>query len=277
MDHYTTLGISRTASPDEIKQAFRKLAMQHHPDKGGDIQKFQEISLAYETLGDPNKRAAYDNPPRSHGFNNHPGGFEFTVNGFNLNDIFSGAFRQGHGSAHTNPFVDPFRQQGPGKQVYRTQLGISLLESYHGTEKILQVSTPEGARTINIKVPEGINTGNQVRYDNVLDNAHLIIDFVVSPDLKFERRGNDLYTNIPISILDLIVGTKLEFKTINDRMLSITVPPRTQPYMSFRLSGEGMPIQNTGKYGDQIVLLKPLTPANIDDEIVEAIMRCQNK
>jgi DnaJ-class molecular chaperone len=277
MDHYNTLGIAKTASSEDIKQAFRKLAMQHHPDRGGDIEKFQEVSLAYETLSDPDKRAAYDNPRVQPRFTAPPSGFEFTVNGFNLNDIFNSAFKQGSGGAHTNPFMDPFRQQGPGKQVYRTQLGISLLESYHGVEKILQVGTPEGTRTINIKVPEGINTGNQVRYDAVLDNAHLIIDFVVSPDLKFERRGNDLYTNIPISILDLIVGTKLEFNTINERLLSIVVPPGTQPYMSFRLSGEGMPIQNTGKHGDQIILLKPITPANIADEIVEAIQRNQNK
>jgi len=270
MDHYNTLGVSRTASPEEIKKAYRKLAMQHHPDQGGDISKFHAINEAYETLGDPNKKSLYDNP--QHQSNPmHPGGFSFTSNGFDFNDIF----RQAFGQRGPNPFENsPFRQT---QQLYRTRLEVSLLASYHGEEKLLQVSTPTGTNTIKIKVPPGTNSGDQVKYDGLIDGAHLIIEFIVSPDLKFDRRGNDLYFNLPISVLDLIVGTTIDFRTIDGKMLSVNIPPNTQPNKQIKISGEGMPISNSGNYGDQILLLKPILPDNIHTDIIDAITRTRNK
>ena len=268
MDHYKTLGVSHGASPDEIKKAFRKLAMQYHPDKGGDINKFQEISSAYEILSDPNKRAVYDAPAPQNpfgGFAQHPGGFSFNVNGF---DVFRQAF--GH-----NPFEQSSAR--PQQQLYRTRLEVSLLDSYYGAEKVLQLSTPTGVKTVNIKVPSGISTGDQIRYEGVIDGASLIIEFLVAPDLKFDRRGSDLYFNLPISVLALIVGETIDFRTINGKTLSVAIPPRTQPSMQIKLAGEGMPIADSGHYGDQILLLKPLIPDKIDSEVIEAIKRSQTK
>lgn len=270
MDHYSTLGVSRAASPEEIKKAYRKLAMQYHPDKGGDISKFHAINEAYETLSDPNKKHLHDNPPPQNPFG-QPGGFSYSAAGFDFNDIF----RQAFGQRGPSPFENsPFRQT---QQLYRTRLEVSLMDSYLGEEKVLQVSTPTGTSAIKIKVPPGTNSGDQVRYDGVIDGAHLVIEFIVSPDLKFDRRGNDLYFNLPISILDLIVGETIDFRTIDGKMMSVTIPAKTQPNMQIRLAGQGMPISNSGQYGDQILLLKPILPDNIHNDIVDAILRTRTK
>lgn len=265
MDHYSTLGVSRDASQEEIKKAYRKLAMTHHPDKGGDPAEFQKLNDAYEVLSNPDKKLQYDNPSvRSS--NPFPGGFQFDQNHFDIGDIFNQIFGGARG------FGGGINQ----KQIFRTQVSISLLDAYIGKEHTFQISTPTGVKVINVKVPLGINNGDQVRYENVIDNGTLIIGFHVLPDLRFDRNGDDLYCNLPISVLDLIIGTKVNFTTISGKTIEVTIPPNTQPSHQIRLSGLGMPVKNAANvYGDQILLLKPFVPANISQDIIDAIIRNQ--
>lgn len=261
MDHYTTLGVAKNATPDEIKKAYRKLASQHHPDKGGDTHKFQEIQTAYDTLIDPDKRQQYDNP-QPQGF---PGGFGFHSQHFDLNDLFGQVFRD-----HNGP-------RGVRKQVFRTKVDITLQDAYHGTNKILELNTLNGKKVIDIKVPPGANNQDQMRFDNVMDNGILMVEFNMMPDLRFERRGNDLYCNQSINVLDLIVGTEFHFKTISGKELNVTIKPKTQPFQTIRIAGQGMPIVNTNGYGDQYILLKPYIPDKIDNEIIDTILRNREK
>ena len=268
MDHYNTLGVPRSATQEEIKKAYRKLAMQHHPDRGGNQDQFQLVQTAYDILGDPQKRAAYDNPPQQNqfsGFAQHPGGFSFNVNGFDLNDIFGQAFRQ-----------NPFQNQQPQKQIYRTRVNVSLIDVYYGKEQVLQLGTPKGLKTINVTIPAGIQSGQSIRYENIIEDGALIIEYIIQPDLRFNREGDNLYATLPISIFDLIVGTNIKFKTIAGVELDVHIPPRTQTYNQIRLAGHGMPTANGGK-GDQILLLKALIPANINSEIIDVIKRHQSK
>jgi molecular chaperone DnaJ len=260
MDHYAVLGVAKNATPDEIKKAYRKLASQHHPDKGGDTNKFQEIQTAYDTLSDPQKRAMYDNP-QPQGF---PGGFNVHMGGMDINDIFGQMFNQQFGHR-------------PQRQVYRTQVIVSLLEAYNGTNKILELNTNTEKKIIDIKVPKGVNSGDQLRYDNVLDGASLLIEFNVIPDLRFERRGSDLFCNHSIDVLDLITGTNIEFTTISNKKLNVTIKPKTQPFMQVKLAGQGMPITNSSLYGDQYILLKPFISDNIDNDIIDSILRSRKK
>lgn len=265
MDHYTILGLNKNATPDEIKKAYRKLASQNHPDKGGDTSKFQKIQEAYDILSDPQKRSQYDNPMQ-HGFMHNqqgfPGGFNFNFNGggIDINDIFSQFFTQ----------PNMHRQS---RQVFRTGIAVSLKEAYTGTNKILDLNTQSGKKVIDIKIPPGINNGDQIRYDNVIDNAVLLVEFNVLPDLRFDRKGPDLYCNQSISVLDLIVGTTIDFVTLSGKTLQISIKPKTQPHANIKLAGYGMPIPNTNQYGDQYLLIKPYIPDNINDEIINSILR----
>ena len=265
MDHYTTLGVDKNATPEDIKKAFRKLASMHHPDKGGDTATFQKIQNAYDVLSDPNKRMQYDSPPQHQfsGFNG-PGGFHFNVNGMDVGDIFSTFFGGG------NPFDNRHRNQKP---VFRTTVGISLHQSYIGGSQLLNLQTQQGPITVTINIPKGVDNGNQIRYDNLIDGASLIVEFRIHPDLRFERQGQDLYSPQKIDVLDLIVGTTLDFQTISGKIFKVTVPKNTQPFMQLKIAGQGMPIPNTNQYGDQILLLKPYIPDKIDKAIIDSILQ----
>lgn len=266
MDYYSTLGVDRNASQDEIKKAYRRLANQHHPDKGGDSAMFQKIQEAYSTLSDPQKKSLYDNPqPQFQGFPGGfggagfpGGGFHFQFGGDGFEDIFS-IFRN--------------QQNANRRPTYRTRVDITLKEAYTGTDKILELNTPQGRKVVNIKVPKGVNNNDQMKYDNLIDYGTLIIEFNILPDLRFERRGLDLYCNHEISVLDLIVGTSISFHTIGDKELNVQIKPKTQPNAQIKISAHGMPMRNTEHYGDQYILLKPYIPDNINQEIVDSILR----
>lgn len=263
MDHYNTLGVPRNADQDTIKKAYRKLAMQHHPDKGGDPSQFQKISEAYETLSNTDKRFQYDNPSaQPQGF---PGGFNFNAQGFDINDLFSQIFGQ-----------QRFHHQQRQTQVLRTQVYVSLLDSFNGSTQMMQLNTHQGVKVVNFSVPKGVDSGDQVRYDNLLDDATLIVQFIVHKELKFDRSGDDLYSNVPISVLDLITGTKIEFTTISGKKLEVDIKPLTQPTDQIRIKGYGMPIRDSGFYGDQLLLLKPYIPDNISQDIIDSIISNKN-
>jgi curved DNA-binding protein len=260
MDYYAVLGVPKTATPDEIKKAYRKLASQHHPDKGGDKTMFQQVQEAYSVLSDPDKRVQYDNPAPQ----GWPGSFTVNAAGFDINDIFSQIFNQPH-------------MHRPSRQVFRTSVNVSLKEAYYGGSKILEINTQTGKKVIDVKIPAGVNSGDQLRYDKIIDQAILLIEFSVMPDLRFERRGHDLYCNVSVSVLDLIAGADFEFNTINDKTLKVHIKPKTQPFMHVKLSNYGMPIMNSSNYGDQYLLLKPYIPDNIDQEIIDSILRSRTK
>jgi DnaJ-class molecular chaperone len=262
MEHYQTLGVAKTATPDEIKKAYRKLASKHHPDKGGDTAIFQKIQTAYDILSNPQKRQEYDNPmPQGNPFGGFPGGFQFHTNGGSFEDIFEMFNRQ--------------QQRRPQQQIFRTTIAITLEQVYYGGEQIINLQTPTTTKPVKVEVPKGINDGHQVRIDNVLDGASLIVEFRIHPHLKYDRRGSDLYCNHPVSVLDLIVGTSFEFTTLSGKTLEVTVPPMTQPHMQLKVAGHGLPKPGTVLFGDQIILLKPFVPAIIDEQIINAIKKAK--
>lgn len=263
MDHYNTLGVNKNASPDEIKQAYRKLASIHHPDKGGDTSRFQEIQSAYETLSDPSKKAEYDMPRQpfgSHGFNHSPfgfntGGFSFQSGGINIDDIFAQMFNQ---NRHFN------------YPTYKTVVNVTLEQVYNGHEQILHFNTNNGNHTIKVDIPKGIENGTQIKYENLVPNAVLIIEFRVYEHPKFKRSGLNLESEVEVSVLDLIVGSKIDFTTISGKKFEVAIKPYTQSNTTLRLVGQGL--SNHYSTGDQLLLIKPIIPANIDDRIIEAII-----
>jgi DnaJ-class molecular chaperone len=258
MEHYQTLGVSKNASPDEIKKAYRKLASQHHPDKGGDTSTFQTIQTAYDILSNPEKRQQYDNPmPQGFSQGFPGGGTHFNMNGFNMDELFGQMFRQ---------------QQHQRNNVFRTTFWITLEQVYLGGEEVLKLQTPSGMHMVKVNIPKGIPDGGQVRYEKVIESNDLIVEYRIHNHLKYDRKLNDLYCNHQISVLDLIVGTSFEFTTIGNKTLEVTVPSKTQPHMHLKLGGHGLPIHGTNAYGDQIILLKPFIPDIIDTRITDSIL-----
>ena len=268
MEHYETLGVAKTATPDEIKKAYRKLASKNHPDKGGDTATFQKIQTAYDTLSDPQKRQEYDNPSpfgrNQGGFpgGGFPGGFSFGQAGFD--DIIGQFMRQA-------------QQQQRQPQIFRTTIAITLEQVYFGGEQIINLQTPTSTKPVKIDVPKGVNDGHQVRIDNVIDGASLVVEFRVHPHLKYDRKNSDLYCNHPVSVLDLITGTSFEFTSLGGKTLEVTIPPLTQPHMHLKLAGHGLPKVGSSTYGDQIILIKPFVPTTIDEQIINAIKKAKEK
>jgi DnaJ-class molecular chaperone len=253
-DHYATLGVARTASADEIKRAFRRLASQHHPDKGGDTKKFQEIQAAYDTLGDAAKRQAYDHPAPQ--FQNFPGGFSTQ---FNMNDIFGQMFGQAFG------------QQRPQQNFVRMSLWIRLADVALGGRRPISVGTPQGTNTIEIEIPPGINDGDNVQYQGLAPGGHdLVVQFRIHPDPVWQRNDLTLTTEKSVSIWDLILGADIALKNLQGHELVAQIPPRTQPKTLLRLKGQGLR-NRSGQVGDVLLRVNAVIPDHINSELLDAI------
>ena len=257
-DYYAALGVPKTATADEIKKAFRKLASQHHPDKGGDTQKFQAIQEAYATLSDEQKRAEYDNPrPQFSGFHGHPGGV-------NINDIFGQMFGQ--------QFA---QQQHPRRSHVRMTLWISLLDVATGGRRTVSLGTQGGVSAVEIEIPLGINDGDNVQYEGIgPGRSDLVVQFKVTPDRKWQRDGLNLAQEVRIDIWNLILGGDLTIDTLTGKTLSTRVPARTQPGTVLRLKSQGLR-DRTGQIGDIMVRVQAQIPENIPPEIIDAIQKHQ--
>jgi len=264
MDHYQTLGVSPKADQKEIKKAYKKLAGKHHPDKGGDEAQFKLVSAAYQTLSDPQKRAEYDSPSPFGG-----GGNPFQQ-GNPFGDIFGDIFGQ-RGQ----------QQRQPQRPMYRTTLNVTLRQAYSGGQQALELNSQQGKKVVNVNIPKGVQTGQQTKYDNLVQpNSTMVIDFNVMNDSFFERHVHHLVCSHTISVLDLIVGTTFNFTTISGKVMKVKVAPGTQPNTQIKLGGQGMPIADprgpnvtSGQFGDQLILLKGVIPATIEQGIIDEIAK----
>ena len=250
-NHYQTLGVERTATPDEIKQAYRRLAGQHHPDKGGDKNRFQEIQAAYNIIGDAAKRASYDNPQSQFG-----GG-----HGFDFNDIFS-------------MFGQNFHQQARrGAGHVRLTLWITLHDVAVGGSRTVNLGTAAGTSTVAIDIPIGINDGDNVQYSGIgPGGADLVVQFRVHPHQQWERHGLNLIIDQKVSLWDLILGGNFNVASITNAQLTTTVPAGTQPGTLLRLRGQGLQDRN-GNQGDVFVRVSTYLPTHIAPEITDAIRK----
>ena len=245
---YPILGVSPNASPEQIKKAFKQLAMKHHPDRGGNEAEFKKINEAYAILSDPERKQQHDNP----GFN-----FRHTAGG-NFHDVFDEFFRQ---------------QRQQRTSTVRLSLYIDLKTAATGGEKLVSLQTSNGPQAVEIEIPEGINDGDTVRYTQLLEHSDLQVTFRIHPDKIWQRQGNNLTRDIEIDFWDFILGTKAEVETIYNDRIALTVPPKTQPGTLMRVRGKGMRGKYAGQQGDMFVKLTAKLPSDLPEELIDTLKR----
>ena len=243
---YQTLGVSPGATADEIKRAYRKLASQHHPDKGGDKNRFQEIQGAYDAITNP-KSAAHDTGP---GFPH--GGFNFD----HIFDVFGTRFQQGH----------PRMQQQA-----RMSLWITLRDVAQGGRRTISVGTAQGTQTVDIEIPLGINDGDAVQYPGIGPaGMDLIVSFRIHPDAEWSRQDLNLVTERTVPIWTLMLGGEIQVRDLLNTTLDVSIPSDTQPGTLIRLKSRGLR-SRAGTTGDLLIRLQAMIPKQVDADVMDQI------
>ena len=286
-DYYKLLGVDRQADEKEIKRAYRKLAVLHHPDKNpGDKraeERFKEINEAYEVLGDPAKRAKYDQLGASYEawerMGGRPGGFDWSqwtgggpggihVEVGDLDDLFGGSFSDFFqaifGGVEAGRGGRRARSRG---RDFEQPVRIRLEEAFAGTTRQVRVS----GRTLEVRIPAGARSGTRVRVAGQGEargaqpgDLFLVID--VETDPRFRRDGDDLHTEVEVGLYTSVLGGEVRVITPGGPVV-LTIPPGSQPGQTFRLKGRGMPgLAQPSKQGDLYGHLKVRLPTSLNAE-----------
>lgn len=285
-DYYDILGVSKSASKDDIKKAFRKAAVEHHPDKGGDEAKFKEINEAYEVLSDDKKKAAYDQFGHAAGasqagggaggFNGDPfGGFGTGAGGFNVDFDFSNMGGQG---GNLNDIFEMFFQ-GARNRARDVEIAITVdfEEAVRGTTKEISLRVMDRQKnerkseTVKVKIPAGIDDGQSIRLDGKGETGaggnrgSLYVHVRVRPSREFERHGADIISRLRVSMVDAALGTTVDVKTL-EGSVKVKVPAGTQNGKVIKLSGKGMPLIDSSRHGDHLIEVTVEVPTKLSSK-----------
>ena len=267
-DPYQLLGVNEQSSDQDIKSAFRKLAVKYHPDRGGDENKFKEINEAYDKIKTQEKRQQFEASKRFGG-----DGFNFNFaqgDPFDMQDMFAQFFGDG------------FRQQRryqrrPQNRNIQVSLEISLEDSYHGAKKLFNLD--QLPKKISVDIPKGIDSGQTIRYKGLGSNAvkdappgDLMIKIYVAPHNKFKRSKLDLHIEQTISCYDAILGTKIIIDHIDRTKITVKIPAGTQPGTTMRIPEHGM-TNTANQIGHLYVHINVSIPTNITEKDKDDIRR----
>ena len=278
-DHYKVLGVSKTASQDEIKKAYRKLAKDLHPDKNAGDKKiedrFKEVSAAYDTLGDAKRRAEYDEMQRlgaTGGFRpgpggapgGFPGGFQgnFDAGQFgDINDLLGGLFGGGG-------------RRGPRRGGdYETSVSISFEDSMRGVTLPLRLD----AGTTQARIPAGVKNGQRIRLKGKgaagepgATAGDLYITVTVTPHAVFDRDGNNLTVTVPVKFEEAVNGADIEVPVFDGKPVTIRIPAGTKSGAKFRARGKGVHA-SAGTAGDLIVTVDIAVPKDLSSKAKKAL------
>jgi len=292
-DYYKVLGVDKNSSQDEIKKAYRKLAMKYHPDRNQDNkkaeEKFKQVTEANEVLSDPEKRKKYDSlgsnwkqyQSQGQGFDDFysnygrgGGGAQYSYSG-NLDDLF------GNISGFSDFFESFFGRSGTATgrtqrvrsrkgQDFEATLYIPLIETYNGTTKEISV----GGKRVRVKISPGTKDSKKLRLKglgnegmNGGEKGDLYLTLKIEKDPYFELDGNNLYYDLYVDLYTAVLGGKKQVITLGGKTVNITIPKGTDSGKVLRLKGLGFPnSENSNIYGDLLVRIKVELPQNLTIE-----------
>lgn len=306
-DYYKTLGVDRKSNDDEIKKAYRKLALQYHPDRNpddkGSEEKFKEINEAYQVLSDSEKRKRYNQLGASYEHyqqrGGSPGGFNWDdwatqgaqsggsvrVEVGDLGDLFGGGFSEffnsifgGAQSMGTPSTMRGTTRRPAPRPSYQYKTDIMLSEAYQGTTRRVEVD----GRRLDVKIPPGARTGTKVRVSGAFpagpggQEGDLYLVITVLADPIYEQKGNNLNTDVDIDLYTAVLGGDVTVQTLSGSVM-LTIPPGTQSGQKFRLKGRGMPhLKTPQKFGDLYVQADVKIPRKLTSEQKDLFQQLAN-
>ena len=302
-DYYSILGVPRTASAEEIKKAFRKLARTHHPDAGGDEAKFKEINEAYEVLSDDKKRELYDQYGTANE-NQIPHGWGGGGN-VNVEDIFGGGFggsgfgggttfsgswadilesiRHGEGAFGSNWDFGGFNNQPQVRkgQDMNVTLSVTFDEAFKGTEKRVTVRIPgkQEADTLTVKVPAGAVDGGRLRFkgkgglgENGGEAGDLLIATKIEPHPYYQRDKADVIVTMPVTVAEAALGASVVVPAPDGSKVRVKVPAGTQDGTMLTIKGKGAPdIKSKGSFGNLKIKVTVSVPTQMNEDQKQAM------
>ncbi len=300
-DYYKTLGVSRNATQDQIRKAYKKIARENHPDaKPGDnaaAERFKQASEAYEVLGDAEKRKQYDQFGDAFKYakaGGGTGGGPFPGGGFggagpidlgdlfggqfDLEDILGGALGGGRGRGRARGARTAARQG----QDLQTEMQIPFQMAATGGAYDLSVQRNGKVDRISVKVPSGVHEGSVIRLAGEGEpgsgggrTGDILITVHVAPHPYFRREGNDVLLDLPVTVGEAALGAKIEVPTLAEGNVSLRVPPGTSSGMKLRLKGKGFPDPKTKTPGDQFVVVKIVLPKEVNERAKKLLQELQ--
>ncbi len=301
VDYYKTLEISREASAEEVRKAYKKMARKYHPDLNPDdeaaLKKFNEVQEAYDVLSDSDKREQYDRygtafkggqgPQPGYTYSwkegsGGPGGFS----DLDLGDLFGGQIDLGgmFGGGGGSPFgrqtgARSRRPRAMKGQDHRLEIDVPFHVAAEGGEHRLELRRDGKPERLNIKIPAGVDDGSVIRLAGEGspgtgggENGDLLVTIRVAPHPYFKRDGNNILVEVPIKVSEAVLGAKVDVPTLNDGNVLLTVPAGSSSGTKLRLRGKGVPDRKTKVRGDQFVTLKIVVPQKLDSK-ADQLMR----
>ncbi len=282
-DYYKILGVSKNASKEEIKRAYRRLAKKYHPDLNpGDKEaqeKFKDINEAYEVLSDDNKRRQYDAfgstynfthgqhfDPSQFGFENFGNGFQYTYTTTGGED-FSDFFKMFFGGRDFN-FKDIFgsNRKERARQTYETEIYITMEEGYKGTTKKISLNIGNENKKLSVKLPKGILPGKKIKIKGekagINGDVYLKVNFIEEENRKLE--GLDIYVKKDIYPWEAVFGTKIVVETMAGK-LKVSIPENMVGGKKIRIPGKGYRDMK-GNTGDLYIIANIVNPPNLTEE-----------